>query len=86
MAKLLKNPVVNVIKYIICQLYCNIYGAWNLVPFVFLQFDKWWPIFRALNYSGLIFFVPGPFIVGPVLKAIFPPTRRTVPEEAKKAE
>lgn len=88
LAKLMKNPIVNWIKYILCQAYCNIFGAWNLVPFVFLQFNKWWSIFGALNYIGLLFFVPGPFVIGPVLRAIFPPIRRnaTTADDSKKAQ
>lgn len=73
--ELLNNAIIRFIVHRILNIYLYIFAAWNLIPFVFLSFNKWWPLYKELNYIGFIFYIPLVFLAGPILKFIFPPTK-----------
>lgn len=86
--KFLEQPIVNTLLWGIQNCYVVAFGGWNLVPFVFLSFGKWWQVYKTLNYFGFIVF-PMAFLAGPVLKVLLPPSTRTTPRsqnETKKLE
>ncbi|XP_063700301.1 lysophospholipid acyltransferase 5 [Culicoides brevitarsis] len=73
------NPVMRVAR----NIYCVGFSGWNLVPFVFLSFGKWWHIYKTVYFYGFIV-IPLAFAAGPIFKVILPPTRPR--SDAKKAE
>uniref|UniRef100_A0A1I8NPP7 Lysophospholipid acyltransferase 5 n=1 Tax=Stomoxys calcitrans TaxID=35570 RepID=A0A1I8NPP7_STOCA len=43
------------LKIIALKSYNIIYMGWCLTPFIFLSFDRWLEVFRAVNYFGFIY-------------------------------
>lgn len=68
------NPVIDVVSHILANFYCCIFGGWNLVPFVFLSFGRWWHIYKTLYLMGYIV-IPLAFLSGPLLKILLPKPR-----------
>lgn len=84
LAKFLETPIGKLVASILCHSYVFVIGGWNLVPFVLLSFSKWWKVFAAVNYIGMLW-VPLAFGTGPALKAFFPRTKPKPDASAKKA-
>lgn len=83
--KFLENPLVDKVLWGIQNCYVVAFGGWNLVPFVFLSFGKWWQIYRTISFYGFIV-IPTAFLAGPILKVLLPPTTPRVRDETKKLE
>lgn len=82
--QLLQQPIVNGVFSVVSNFYCCAFGGWNLVPFVFLSFGKWWQIYKTLNFIGYLV-IPTAFLAGPILKVLFPPPPK-LKNETKKLE
>lgn len=80
----MNHPILGFIINRILNLYTFAFGGWNLIPFVFLKPHKWWHIYKQLNFMGYIF-IPGAFLAGPLLRIIFPPSKRTVDSSNKES-
>ncbi|XP_065170284.1 lysophospholipid acyltransferase 5 [Atheta coriaria] len=73
---------VRVLLYILMRLYTLVFMGWCLAPFSLFSFDRYWPVFRAVHYMGIWFFVPWGFLYGPLLRMAVKATRPKVVEHA----
>ncbi|XP_058835995.1 lysophospholipid acyltransferase 5 [Topomyia yanbarensis] len=79
---LLQQPMVKLAVFLLLKFYTIVFAGWCLVPFVVLSYSKWWHIYCAVRFSGLILFLLGNFAIKPLLLSILPPNKPV----AKKAE
>lgn len=57
-AKISQHKAFKVVTFIALKLYANIFMGYAFVPFALFSFDKWWPVYKSLYFSGFIFFFP----------------------------
>ncbi|XP_059609957.1 lysophospholipid acyltransferase 5 [Phlebotomus argentipes] len=73
--RLLENPTLQPVFYVLLKFYAIVGMGWCLTPFAFLSFSRYWAIFRAVYFFGYVYallYIPVHF----VLKALFPRERR----------
>lgn len=74
----LNNPIVRPFIFVFLKLYTTTSIGWSLIPFVYLGYEKWWPIYRSVNLFGGLLFIPWPFIYKPLLKMIIKKTVKPI--------
>lgn len=72
--------------FVICKAYAYIIAGYCLIPFAYLRFAKWFPIYKDLYFIGHIVILPMMFVWRPlILKALtinFPLEKATADEKA----
>lgn len=63
------------LKFVALKAYNLIYMGWCLTPFIFLSFDRWIEVFKAVNYFGFIY-VAVWFIIYKIYKSRKPSQRK----------
>ncbi|XP_005180676.1 lysophospholipid acyltransferase 5 [Musca domestica] len=76
---LVNSMPFKLLKFIALKSYNLIYMGWCLTPFIFLSFDRWLEVFKAVNYFGFIY-VAMWFIFFKVYKKIKSAQRRKANE------
>ncbi|GJQ83403.1 nes [Trypoxylus dichotomus] len=69
-AFLTENAMVSLMIHILLRIYTFVFMGWCLLPFVLLTFDRYWRAYGAVNYMGMILYLPWPILYGPVLKKL----------------
>lgn len=73
--KFTQIKIVKIVSYVILKLYATVFLAFCLIPFSLLSFDKWWPVYKSLYFSGFILFFPWPILYKPIVLALFKPSK-----------
>nr|CAD7410074.1 unnamed protein product [Timema poppensis] len=67
-----KNPLVQIITWIILKLYTFVFMGWCLIPFALLSFPRWWQVYKSVYFIGFVLFGLWPFYQ-PTIKKLLKP-------------
>jgi len=72
--KLLAHPLIIPLKWIVLKLYTVVFMGYCLVPFVLLTYDKYWPVYKSIYFSGYLLFI-GWHLYAPLVRRALKPER-----------
>ncbi|KAK5638729.1 hypothetical protein RI129_013024 [Pyrocoelia pectoralis] len=66
----LQKPSVSIVVNILLRIYTFVFMGWCLLPFALLTWERYCSVFGSVNYIGIIFFCPYPFIYKIILRKL----------------
>ncbi|XP_058460578.1 lysophospholipid acyltransferase 5 [Malaya genurostris] len=78
----LQHTMIKLAVFLLLKFYTIVFAGWCLIPFVFLSFSKWWHIYCAVRFSGILLFLLGNIFIKPLLLVILPQNK----QELKKSD
>ncbi|XP_037824589.1 lysophospholipid acyltransferase 5 [Lucilia sericata] len=83
-ASLVETLPFKILKFIALKSYNLIYMGWCLTPFIFLSYERWIEVFKAVNYFGFVY-VAIWFVIYKLIKAMSAKSRSKQERVASKA-
>lgn len=65
--KFIQGTFMQIVVFMILKFYTFFIAGYCLIPFVYLSFYKWWPIYKKFYFIGHIIIVPMSIVWKPLI-------------------